>query len=529
MSRFIGMVIVAAIVALALWACDSTVQAPVPAGSPPDDRANVLRFDVHAPFGTLDPAVVGPSGSLHVFPLLYSYLFVPDANGTLEPDLAVQWDFDAKRLAWIIELRKNARFHNGQPVTAKDVAYSYNQFLKTITPELNVVVDHVAPLSDATVGLYLRKQDPSILQKLWFCEIVPHPDRGQVDYYWHPVGAGPFAFQGRTGEREIRLRAHEAYHGGRPALDGAVFSYQPDREKTWSRLLSGKTDIAQEVSPKNYEMIQPIADRFYFDRYILPYYTILLYNTHDPLFADPMVRRALAQAIDREYIVDHILKGYGEVANGPMGVDSPYHDPAAAPLACDPAEALVLLARAGWTRRADDLWLKKDGRPFAFTLQVFKESQVEKRIATYIRLCLDEIGIQVRLQYLPYGELRDNYFRNTAFQAVLTEFHGVYRTISYEFLLNLWSPLAEGTAVAGCFDAPPVTRLLRAAAGETDPIQRQALLFQAESLIVALQPGIFLFHKAAMDVMSRRIRLSVSFRLNNAGIYRLQYAALAGG
>ena len=67
MSRFIGMVIVAAIVALALWACDSAMQAPVPAGSPPDDRANVLRFDVQAPFGTLDPTVVSASGSNNVF------------------------------------------------------------------------------------------------------------------------------------------------------------------------------------------------------------------------------------------------------------------------------------------------------------------------------------------------------------------------------------------------------------------------------------------------------------------------------
>lgn len=492
------------------------------------DRENTLRYDVNAPFGTLDPTVVGASGSTHVFPLLYSYLFVPGKDGNLEPDLAIQWDFDAEHLAWTIGLREDARFHDGQPVTAKDVAYSFNQWLKTVSPELNVVVDRVVPLSDTAVGLYLRKQEGSILQKIWFCEIVPHPDRGRVDYYRHPVGSGPFEFHDRNGEREIRLQAHEAYHGGRPALDGVVFYYQPDREKAWTRLLSRQTDIAQEISPKNYEMTQPIASRYYFDRYILPYYTILLYNTHDPLFRDPRVRRALAHAIDREYIVDRILKGYGKLANGPMGVDSSYHDPAVAPLSYDPDEALALLARAGWSCYANDHRLYKDGRPFAFSLQVFEESQVEKRVAKYIQLCLDEIGIQARLRYLPYEALKNSYFRNTAFQAVITEFHGVYHTFSYEHLLRLWCPLAELKAVAGCFDDSQVTHLLRTAADEADPIRRQALLFQAESLIVSLQPGTFLFQKAAMDVMSRRFRLPAPFRLDNAGLHRLHHASLAG-
>ena len=390
MNRCIGMVIVAAIVALASGACDSAVE--VPDGRPPADRTNELRYDVNAPFESLNPTVVNASGSTNVFPLLYSYLFVPDADGTLAPDLAIYWDFDPERLLWTIRLRGDGRFHDGQPVTARDVAYSFNQWLKAVTSELDAAVDRVVPLSDTAVGLYLRKPDPAILQKLWFCEIVPHPDRGRVDYYRHPVGSGPFAFQDRNGEREIRLRAHAAYHGGQPVLDGVVFYYQPDREKAWTRLLGGQTDIAQEISPWNYDMTQPIAD--------------------------PTVRRALAHAIDREHIVSHILEGYGTVANGPMGVDSPYHDPAVAPPAYDPAEALTLLAWAGWARRATDHRLCKDGRPFAFTLRVFEESQVEKRVAQFIRICLNEIGIRARLRYLPYEALKDSYLRNTAFQAV---------------------------------------------------------------------------------------------------------------
>ena len=526
MHRSIGTTILVAFMAFLCCACNNP--SPTPEATLPDDQENVLRYDVNASFGPLDPAVVGDSGSTFVFPLLYSYLFVPGSDGHLEPDLAIHWTFDPELLLWTIRLRDDARFHNGLPVGAGDVAHAFGQWLKTHSPELGVVVDRVVALSDTDVGLYLRKPDPLILQKLWFCEIVPHPDRGRIDHYRHPVGSGPFEFENRNGDQEIRLRAYEAYHGGRPSLDGVVCYYQPDREKAWSRLLAGQTDIAQEISPDNYEMTQPIADRFYFDRYLLPYYAILLYNTNDPLFTDIKVRRALAHAIDRGYIVDQILKGYGKVANGPMGVDSPYHDPALRPLPYDPTEALALLEKAGWTRRVKDNRLFKDGRPFAFTLQVFEENPVEKQVATYIKLCLDEIGIQARLQYLPYEELLNNYQRNTAFQAVLTEFHGAYHNLSYEFLLKLWCPLVQEKATAGCFNHPQVNQLLRRVADARNPTQRTALLFQVESLIVSLQPGTFLFHKAALDVMSRRFQLPVPFRLNNAGIHHLRQAALIG-
>ena len=77
-------------------------------------------------------------------------------------------------------------------------------------------------------------------------------------------------------------------------------------------------------------------ERYYFDLYPLSWYTILLYNTNDPLFSDPKVRLALSHAIDREYIVKKILGGFGIIAVGPMGVNSPYHNPDVKPIPYDP-------------------------------------------------------------------------------------------------------------------------------------------------------------------------------------------------
>ena len=134
-----------------------------------------------------------------------------------------------------------------------------------------------------------------------------------------------------------------------------------------------------------------------------------------------MVRRALAHAIDREYIVREILQEFGVVASGPMGVRSPFRHPDLKPVPYDPPKAVALLEAAGWSHDPDGRLVFSDGTPFGFTLLVFRESQIEKTVARYMQLCLDEIGIPMQIKLVPFDELTQTYYRNTDFQVVLTE------------------------------------------------------------------------------------------------------------
>lgn len=484
---------------------------------------NVLRYDVNNSFTSLNPATVKASGSTNIFPLLYSYLFVPDSSGKLRPDLATKWVFDPEKLQWTVHLRNNAVFHNNKAVTSKDVKYSYEMKLKILRPDLYSVIDRISLLSDTALCIRLKKEDPLLLQKVWDFEIFPHPVAGEIDYYHHPIGSGSFKFKSRIENKEVHLEANANYYNGRPSLDKIIFYYHPDKEKAWTRLLAEETDIAQEISPKNYEMIQQYKDRFYFDQYTLSYYTILLYNTYDPLFSDPKVRLALTHAIDREHIVKHILQGYGKVANGPMGVGSPYHNPAIKPVPFDPQKALALLKEAGWTHDSKSRSLRNKGKPFEFTLLVYKECQIEKKVVRYIQLCLNDLGIKAHLKALAFEELKKKYFGNTEFQAALTEFIGAYRNA--EDLKVYWTG-TNGKAIAGCFEHPEVTRLIQKAFDEKDPLEKKELFYRVDALITSLQPGAFLFQKTAIDVMSKRFSLPPPFFLNYEGIHRLRYAAL---
>jgi len=82
----------------------------------------------------------------------------------------------------------------------------------------------------------------------------------------------------------VVLEANKDYYAGCPAVNRIIFLFQPDREKAWTRLLAGETDIVQEISYKNFQMMRQYQERFYFNQYILRFYTILLYNTNDSLF-----------------------------------------------------------------------------------------------------------------------------------------------------------------------------------------------------------------------------------------------------
>jgi peptide/nickel transport system substrate-binding protein len=495
-----------------------------PSTEHPYNNENVLRYDVNAPFGSLNPEQTELGGSTIVFPLLYSYLFVPDENGRLQPDLALDWRYERKSHTWRIHLRKNVQFHNGKIVAPDDVVISLNAKLRNLPKDSILNVKKITTLSDDTVQIRLANDDHDFLFKIWDTEICPGFVALDKKRYRAPIGSGPFRFKSKTGNREIVLEANKNYYAGRPSIDRIVFHYQPDREKAWTRLLSGETDIAQEILYKNYQMLRKYENRFYFDRYILGYYTILLYNTFDPLFSDTRVRWALTYAIDREYIVHTILKGMGVIANGPMGVDSPFHNTEVKPVAYNPQKSLNLLDEAGWSYDKKDRCLHKNGQTFEFTILVFKESQIERKVARYIQLCLNDIGIRVKLQLTGFDDLEHRYFRNTRFQAVLTELNGAYR--NPEFIKALWSRTFHSKSAAGCFENRKLTRLINTGLETKNPERRKNIFHKIDALITSLQPGTFLYQKTAIDAMSRRFQLRYPFSLTHEGIYRLKYAAL---
>jgi peptide/nickel transport system substrate-binding protein len=303
-----------------------------------------------------------------------------------------------------------------------------------------------------------------------------------------------------------------------------IFYYIPDREASWVRLIKGETDIAGDLTLKDYKIIEQYADRFYFSRALYSYYTILLYNTRHPLFENPMVRRALTHAIDRDYMIQNILDGMAEVVAGPMGNESLWHDPDLNPLPYDPPLALELLKKPGWTPDPQTRCLMKNGKCFEFELLLSSGSETDLKLARYIQLCLNDIGIRVHLKSSTIDELNARYYQNTKFEAVLTNLDN--RVRRPEELFALWITSDGTRSKTGGFDSPEASRLAHLAMDATDPETQKALFQQFDRLIAGLAPGSFLFQKTYIDAMSKRFLLNGPFSFDVPGVYRITSARL---
>lgn len=465
---------------------------------------NVLRYDVNAPFVSLNPADVC-SGSDHLSPFLYSYLFVPNVKGKLEPDLAEKWTYNSETYTWTISIRKDVRFHDGRAVEANDVVYSINTVLRNRAPICFALIRKIFAVSNSRIDIVLKEDRPDYLFKIWRnTEIVSR--RGEISRDYLPIGSGPFRFESRKGNTEIRLVANEKYYSSRPELDGIVFFYQPHKEKTWARLLSGQTDVASEISPDNYDIIKEKKERYHFDVSCINYCTVLLFNVCDPLFSDLKTRQALACAVDRKRLVEEALSGFGEVPTDVFSGKRP-----------DPARSLTLLKEAGWNVSVDGR-LRRDGKPFDFTIYVFDDQPCHKKVAACLQLCFSDLGIRTQIKALSFESLTAHYRNSGDFQAVITE---------YRLGPSPFCPASNARKRIGNID-PDHLHKLACQSGLTKNLKNRGISCHPTTydLITSNQPALFLFRRIVVDVISKRFKLRYPFSLTLEGRSRLKYASL---
>ena len=490
-----------------------------------DSPGNVLRIDVDCDFGPIRPDMLACLGSRYAFPFIYSFLCVPNPDGELEPDLAARWEYDPAILTWRIFLRKDARFHNGDQVTAADAAYSISTIIGNSQKGASQKIKSAKAVDEYALEIRLKQDDPSFLMNIWDLEIIPDPDRhANLHPDDVPVGSGPFQFESWPDDGRLLLSANKNYYRGRPAIDRVIFYYIPDRETSWVRLIKGTTDIVGDLAIKDYQIIHKYSDRFYFSKALYDYYNILLYNTRHPLFENSLVRRALTHAVNREYIVQKMLNGMAEVVAGPMGNLSPFHDPDLKPLTYDPILSLELLAKAGWATDPRTRYLMKNGRFFEFEMLLPSGDETDLRVARYIQLCLNDVGIRAHLKVMPSDELNRLYNQNAAFDTMLVELP--VQTRRPEEILGIWTQFDAASIKAGGFDSPEAARLADLIISAKDIETRKLLLQRFDRLITDLQPGSFLFQKRYIDAMSKRFVLKYPFSFDHPGYYRLQFARL---
>ena len=370
--------------------------------------------------------------------LVFCRLFSFDDKGLPQGELVAAWGISADTKIYNIALRNGARWHDGEPVTAEDVAFTIQRMQddqvpvpetwRTLWKQVQVTI-----LDPYTLQFRLPKPFAPFLDYLTFgllpkhvWENVPPEEMADHPANLQPVGCGPFRFDHLIVEggqiQGVALKAFEDYFLGRPYLDEVVFRYYEDAPQALQAYRDGEVLGISEVTPEILdEALKLPGLNFYTAR--RPRLTLIYLNLGDPeltFFQDVNVRKALLLALDREGMIRRHLQGQGIVASGPVFPDSWAYNPELPQYGYDPDAAVRLLKEAGYLLDPEGRVRKKEDTALRFEL-AFPENEPYPALAQDIQKAWQRIGVEVTLKAVPFEELLKNYLEPRNYQAVLID------------------------------------------------------------------------------------------------------------
>ena len=484
------------------------------ASEPQSARGDALVVGSIGDASRLLPILASDSASGDIVGLLFNGLLKYNERLEIVGDLAESWTVSPNSLTLTFTLRPNARWHDGAPVTAEDVQFTYQKLIdpavRTPFSSSYELIQGVDVLDARTVRVTYREPFAPALES-WMMGIIPKhllagEDLNTTAFLRHPVGHGPYRFvRWKTGEL-IELAANDDYFEHHPHIDRYLYRIIPDQTTLFLELLTGGVDLTG-LSPLQYrrQTDTPYLRRTYRKfRYPSFGFTYIGYNLQDPRFADRRVRQAINLAIDKPAILDGVLFGLGAVATGPYPKESWAYDPDIQPAACDPPAALALLREAGWEDRDGDGWLDKDGQPFRFTLLTNQGNEVRRQVSELVQQQLRALGIDVTIRILEWSTFVHEFIDKRRFEAVLLGWSLSRDPDLYDLFHSSKTREGEYNFV-GYADAE-VDRLLVEGRRTFDQAARQRIYREVHRRLAEDQPYTFLFVPDALPIVAFRFR-----------------------
>ena len=337
-------------------------------------------------------------------------------------------------------LRNDVYFHDGHPVTSKDVLFTYQSIMnpKNLSPRVadyEPVLSVTTPDSYTVQVRYKRLYSPAV--ESWMMGILPEHllnkkalqkeavslgrDPNQFSmrdsrFNKSPIGCGPFIFEEWKSDQMLSLKRFDRYWDSPPHYKRYIVRIIPDTVAQEMEFVAGTLDDYW-VQPHQLSRFQKNNDYQIFSG--LGYgYEFIGYNMRRAPFDDPVVRRALGMAIDVNQILDYVLFGQGKRTSGPFLQQTPYYNKAVLEMPYNPEEALQLLKGAGWGKNKNGI-LEKNGVPLSFTLLTNSGNDLRKSIMTIVQESWRKIGIDVRTDLIEWSVFVQERINKLDFDAIV--------------------------------------------------------------------------------------------------------------
>lgn len=464
----------------------------------PRDPGTVV-FLIESSPANLDPRVGTDGQSEHIDELLFDGLVAHDASFRFTPALAASWEQPDPR-TYIFHLRPGVRFHDGRPLTARDVVWTIDSMRTdaVITPKAATYasVASVEARDAQTVVFHLRQPDNFLLTNLSTGAMGIVPEGSGREFWRHPIGTGPFRFVSQQIDQDVVLERNPASWKVVPNIARVRFAVVPDAITQALELEKGSGDV--EVNSLPMDALPELAKRpdLRIDATAGTQIQYLAFNLRDPLLSDVRVRQAIACAIDREAIIRALLRGHARPALSLLPTSHWAWNGAVARYDFDPQRAEQLLQAAGHPRGTDGVRLH-----LAMKMSTDEDTRL---LAAVLQQQLARVGIALALRSNEFATFYADVTRG-AFQVYSLRWIGGNEQpdiFSYAFSTARFSPKG---ANRGHYSNARLDALLDDAAVSSDNAQRRADYAQAQQILALDLPAINLWYKDTVVVHSRRL------------------------
>ncbi len=376
--------------------------------------------------------------------LLFSGLIRFDSRGMPLPELAEAWGTSQDGTIYNFSIRPNALWHDGEPVTTDDVIFTidlikssisfYPQDVKALWNEVEI-----RRLDDKTMQFRLPEPFVPFLDYLTF-GVLPKHILGEIpadqilnaDFNLHPIGSGPYQFDhllvenGRITGSVLTLAPQ--YYGKKPYIPQVVFRYYPSAQAAFDAYKQGEVmGISQITADILDEALLEENLSLYTSR--RPELSLVFFNLNNgevSFFQEIAVRKALLTGLNRQRMINDLLRGQAILADGPILPGSWAYYDGVEHIAYDPDAAIAILKKEGYVIPPEGGDVRaKDGHFLTFTL-LHPDDELHTALAEHLRQDWEKLGVRVVLQPMPYEKLIYENLTSRKYQAALVDLNLSY-------------------------------------------------------------------------------------------------------
>jgi peptide/nickel transport system substrate-binding protein len=483
-----------------LAACSSSSSSPSSSTSSSSASASaggapgaVIKAGIQTPAAAINPVTVADQGGLDMLAQTGEYLVLSNQTLTLKPVLATSWSANSTADVWTFKIRQGVKFHNGAPLTADDVVYSFKLQTGTGAAALSAFGGVLKPagvvkVDDFTVAFHLEAPNgnfPYLVSSDNYNTIIIPNNYSPASWQSSFLGTGPFVLGSYTPKVGATFTRNASYWGTKALPSQTQFTFYDTQPPSILALTGGSIDVLGQFSVTGGEAL--LGGNYNIIKLKSSAHRELSMRNDQAPFTDPRVRQAIALSLNRPQIVTALFKGLADLGN-----DSPF-----APIF--PSTNTSIAQRAENISQAKSL-LAAAGHPSGFSTQLVTENIQEiPAFAQIVAQSAAQIGVKINLNV----EEQSKYYGNFEF-GTSDWLDGTMSLVDYGHRgvpnVFLGAPLETINAKAGTgawnaahFNNAQYDKLVAQYVAAPDLSTQRSVAGQIETLLLAQTPIIFAY------------------------------------